>query len=184
MPTSRSGFATFSLEHLALGLLIAEPKHGYQLYQEYTELFYPIWKVGRSKFYAVLNSLQADGYLASTIEYQTDRPPRHVHHITAAGRAEFWDWLYRPVTPMRAVRVEFIAKLRFFDLLALSDAARLIDAQVAACEAACAEWEQSATRHNQESSDSILKLLYDFRRKQAAFMIEWLRECKEQLVSA
>jgi DNA-binding PadR family transcriptional regulator len=173
------GFATFALEQLALGLLLRGPEHGYQLYQDYLATLAPIWTVGRSKFYAALASLHDQGLLTVHTEVVADRPPRKVYDVTPAGRALFLDWVYRPVTPMRAVRVELLAKLRFFDLLALPEPARLLDAQVEVCRAALGAWADEGASANPD--DPFLNLVYDFRRRQAHFILEWLQVCRTHL---
>jgi len=177
--SSHNGFASFSLENLVAGLLVARPKHGYQLYQDYEVSFRSIWQVGRSKFYAALASLHEAGHLDVRTELQGDRPPRKVYHLTESGRALFEEWLYRPVTPMRAVRVEFLAKLRFIALLGIADPERIIDAQIEACRAALSNLERHAPTEPYE--DPVLELIHDFRRRQAVFVIEWLRACRDRL---
>jgi DNA-binding PadR family transcriptional regulator len=174
-----TGFAAFSLENLALGLLMAGPKHGYRLYQDYERYFLPIWKVGRSDFYAALASLHAAGYLDVQVEPQSDRPPRKIYHLTETGQARFDEWLYRPVTPARAIRVEMLAKLRFIALLRFPDAGRIFDAQIEACREIINELDQveAAGAHD----DPVLELVHDFRRRQALFIIDWLRACRERL---
>jgi DNA-binding PadR family transcriptional regulator len=175
---STTGFATFSLEDLVLGLLMAGPKHGYQLYQDYEIHFLPIWKVGRSKFYAALAALHDAGHLAAQTELQDDHPPRKVYQLTATGRAAFEDWLYRPILPARAMRVEFLAKLRFMTLLHIADPARIFDAQIEVCQAIISELDQHKTT---ACDDLVLELVHDFRRRQAAFLVEWLHVCRARL---
>ncbi len=180
MPRSvQTGFATFSLENLLLGLLMAQPKHGYQLYQDYEAHFRPIWQVGRSKFYAALAALHDAGFLDVQTEFQDDHPPRKVYHLTAAGREHFAEWLYHPVMPMRAVRVEFLAKLRFITLLSLEHPEQILDAQIEACQATLAALERRGRA--EPPTDPVLDLVHDFRRRQALFLIEWLRACRERL---
>lgn len=177
--SSKAGFATFSLENLVLGLLVPGPRHGYQLYQDYERHFLPIWKVGRSKFYAALATLHDSGHLAVQTELQDDRPPRKIYHLTDTGRSRFQTWLYQPVTPMRAIRVEFLAKLQFLVLLQVPDAIQIIDAQIDACEAVIRDLDRQT--RDAPPSDDVLELVYDFRRRQAIFIIEWLRVCRERL---
>jgi DNA-binding PadR family transcriptional regulator len=176
-------FATFPLDYLALGLLMPGPRHGYQLYQEYLRAFGPVWAVGRSKFYATLSRLEEAGHLRSTTELQPDRPPRKVLHLADSGRDLFLEWVYQPVTPMRGVRVEFLAKLRFFSLLGLPDPDRLIDAQIAVCDSALAGWQRKAEQERASGSDPFFQRLYDFRCRQARFLIEWLHACKQPVLS-
>lgn len=176
---STTGFAAFSLENLALGLLVAGPRHGYRLYQDYERYFLPIWKVGRSDFYAALASLHKAGNLDVQVEPQPDRPPRKIYHLTETGQARFEEWLYRPVTPARAVRVEMLAKLRFIVLLRPPDAAHIFDAQIEACRDIIAQVDEAEAAGAHD--DPVLELVHDFRRRQAGFIIEWLLACRDRL---
>jgi DNA-binding PadR family transcriptional regulator len=176
------GFATFSLTHLALGLLDREPNHGYQLYQNYQAAFGELWSVGRSKFYAELGSLEERKLLTSTTLMQTDRPPRKIYQITEAGHQMFVRWLYEPVTPVRAIRVELLAKLRFFTLHHLPDADRLIDAQLTLCRETLHAWEQRIAAIDHSNDDPFLECVYDFRYRQAEFIVEWLLAWRDRLI--
>ena len=164
-----------------MGLVLAEPKHGYQLYAAYQKAFGPIWKVGRSKFYAALGTLHENGYLSVTTEYQPDRPPRKVYAITKAGRSHFEAWLQRPVTPMRAVRVELVAKLRFFELLDLPGLTALLGAQRVVCQATHDAWSASLEENLAGGGDPFMAVVYDFRLRQAQFIMEWLDACRLRL---
>jgi DNA-binding PadR family transcriptional regulator len=175
-----SGFATFPLENAALGLVMAGPKHGYELYRDFTAAFGPVWKAGRSKFYAVLSALHESGYLEFTIEFQEDRPPRKIYRLTDAGRETFLGWLYRPVAPIHRCRVELLSKLRFFTLLDLPDPGRLLDAQLDACRTALDGLARSAAGQREAGEDAFYELVYSFREKQFKALIEWLLECKER----
>ena len=175
----RGGFASYSLEYVALGLLMAGPKHGYGLYQDFTHAFDLIWNAEQAKFYVVLAASEEKGYLEVTTEPQEKRPARKVYHITEAGRKAFLHWLRQPVTSMRAVRVEFIAKLRFYNILKLDGAVQLIDAQIAALQSMLGEWERSPNGQQPDKCDPFHRLVDDFRRRQARFIIEWLAACKE-----
>ena len=177
--SSQTGFTSFSIDDLLLGLLMAGPKHGYQLYQDYEQHFLPIWKVGRSKFYASLALLHDLHDLDVETEFQADHPPRKVYHLTTAGRARFEEWLYRPVMPMRAIRVEFLAKLRFMTLLHLDDPQRIFDDQIEVCAATLGAFQIDASAD--PDADPVLDLVADFRRRQATFIIEWLHACRDRL---
>jgi DNA-binding PadR family transcriptional regulator len=177
--TDTSLTLSFPLDYIALGLLMAGPRHGYELYQDFADEFGSIWKAGRSKFYAVLSSLEERGCLSMTLEPQPNRPPRKVYQVTETGHAALLDWLYRPVTPLRRVRVELLAKLRLLDLLGLSDVGRLLDAQTAACQA---QLERLAEAEHAEH-DRLNKLVFQFRRCQIQAMLEWLEVCRASLVT-
>jgi DNA-binding PadR family transcriptional regulator len=175
--TNHSGFGRYPLENVALGLLMAGPQHGYGLYQDFTRNFGSIWKAGQTKFYVALTRLESQGYLRATTEAQEGRPARKVYHLTPQARDVFLGWLHRPVESMRAIRVEFIAKLRFFDILGLPGGAQLIDAQAEVLQAMLDEWEQAASVQD-DDSDTFYTLVDDFRQRQARFFIEWLAACR------
>lgn len=160
-----------ALEALVMGLLIPGPQHGYHLYQEYESSFGAIWKIGRSKFYAVLKDLHNRGRLEFESEVSPDTPPRKVYHLKESGRVLFMDWVYQPVKPIRKVRVEFLAKLRFFDLLLLPEPNRLILAQRMVCEDEIRRWE---VNQSNTPTDPFLLRVYDFRIRQARFVLDWL----------
>jgi DNA-binding PadR family transcriptional regulator len=171
-----AGFGRYPLENAALGLLIPGPRHGYGLHQDFAEAFGSIWKAGQTKFYLVLTELEKEGLLGATTEPQEGRPPRKVYHLTEKGRQAFLDWLHQPVRSMRVVRVEFIARLRFFNLLKLPGAADLIDRQIAVFEGMLAEWSQE-----DPGPDPFEALVDDFRTRQARFLIDWLHACRAQI---
>lgn len=173
--TEHSGFARYPLENVALGLLAVAPKHGYGLYQDFETYFGSIWKAGQTKFYVALASLQEDGYLSVTTEPQENRPARKVYHLTEKGRTAFLEWLREPVRSMRAMRVEFIAKLRFFDLLELPGAQELIDKQIEVYGQMLDEWE------GEMQEDTFEALVYDYRLRQARAIVEWLEAARDKL---
>ena len=181
MSQHETGFAAFHLEYLVIGLLLRGPNHGYQLYQDYVEALGPVWLVGRSKFYAMLNDLQEQGLLEVTHEPQEDRPPRKIYQATERARSLFLDWLHRPVTPIRAIRVEMIAKLRFYDLLKLPGVDVLIEAQIEACREVLDHWQVIARQHAEAGDDPFFHVMYDFRQRQARFVIEWLEATRQQM---
>lgn len=182
--TTHSGFVKYPLHLVALGLLMPGPKHGYGLYQDFvagfgsSDSYGAIWKAGQTKFYVTLTALEKEGFLESTMEPQDNRPPRKVYHLTDTGRSRFLDWLHRPVRSMRAIRVEFIAKLRFFDLLDLPGAGDLLDTQIEVFHAMLDEWENLDLV---DPDDPFFEIVVDFRKRQVAFLIEWLAACKDRV---
>lgn len=164
------GFGSYPLRYLALGLLMKEPGHGYHLDQTLEEDFQMIWKAGQTKLYVTLSKLEDQGLLRSEMEPQDNRPDRKVYHLTEKGRKTFLEWLKKPVPSMRAVRVELIAKLRFYDLLALPGVEDLIRSQKAVFQRMIEEWEVE----KEQEQDSFLAWVYDFRIRQAEFINQWL----------
>ncbi|MGC8827736.1 MAG: helix-turn-helix transcriptional regulator [Anaerolineae bacterium] len=165
------------LEYAALGLLMRGPQHGYQLHHDFQRCFGPIWHCGRSQFYAALKALESAGLAASSLMPQEGRPPRHILHITPAGRQAFLEWLNTPVRSVRQMRVEFLSKLRLFDLLGLPGAPALIEAQLAVCDERLARLE---TARKAGGSDDFDELVYTFRKGQLEAVRSWLEQCRRR----
>ena len=138
----------------------------------------PSGRWGRSKFYAALASLHDRGLLSVTTELQEDRPPRKVYAVTKEGRSDFESWLHRPVTPMRAIRVELMAKLRFFDLLNVAGSEQLLAEQLTVCRSTREDWARELEEQASAGRDPFMGVVYDFRVRQAQFIIDWLKACQ------
>jgi DNA-binding PadR family transcriptional regulator len=180
MATHKSaGLGSFPLEIAALGLLVMEPKHGYRLYREFVTEFHLIWKGGQANFYAALSGLEAHGQIVASAQPQPGRPPRKVYQITRAGRETFLTWLHAPVQSMRAFRVEFIAKLRFFALLDLPGERALIEQQIDLLRGLLGEWEEQTSLAD---SNPVAAMISDFRTRQAEMIIDWLVAWREHFV--
>jgi len=173
----KSGFGSYPLRYLALGLLIHSPDHGYQLDQTLGDVFGMIWKAGQTKLYVTLSGLEEEGLLRVEMERQENRPDRKVYHPTEAGRQEFMQWVSQPVKSLRSARVELLAKLRFYDWLGLPGAEQLIRSQENIYQKMLDEWQED----QRMESDPFLKQVYQFRIDQAGFIIDWLENYQEQL---
>ncbi|MFL7813943.1 MAG: PadR family transcriptional regulator [Anaerolineales bacterium] len=166
----KSGFGTYPLRYLALGLLMRGPDHGYQLDQTLGDVFGMIWKAGQTKLYVTLSALEEEGLLGIEMERQENRPDRKVYHLTDAGRQVFTDWVEQPVSSLRSARVELLAKLRFYDWLALPGVGKLIRDQQIIYQKMLDEWQAEQA----QETDSFLQQVYEFRIDQARFIINWL----------
>ena len=134
------------MEQALLGFLIKGTRHGYDLHQRVEEEMRQIWHMGISNVYSALKRLEKAGQVVSTLNPQENRPPRKVYRITPSGRESFLNWVRRPVSTIRDMRVEFPAKLYFLCALGLEGAEELIAAQETVCRERVARLEQSATR--------------------------------------
>lgn len=172
--TAHSGFGKYPLQFVALGLLMDSPSHGYALYKDFQDMFGSIWKAGQTKFYVTLSAMEDQGLLSSSMEPQPGRPARKVYRLTEAGRGAFLAWLHEPMTSMRSMRVEFIARLRFFDLLDLPGVDALVDRQIAAVQTMIEEWEAAVQGSGAVENDPFYALVYDYRLRQAYAIIDWL----------
>jgi DNA-binding PadR family transcriptional regulator len=72
-----------------LGLLMEQPRHGYQIEQVIQERNMRDWtEIGFSSIYAILRRLQRQGYLRAQLQAPEGRgPARKVYRITRSGRA-------------------------------------------------------------------------------------------------
>jgi len=104
-----------TLEYILLGLILEEPAHGYALYEKLrsTAELSLIWQVKRSKLYYLLDKLETDELLVSSITSQSPYPDRKVYQITNQGIEILEKWMYSPVLSSRYVRLAFLSKLFF-----------------------------------------------------------------------
>lgn len=172
----KTGFGSYSLRYLALGLLMHGPDHGYQLDQTLADVFGMIWKAGQTKLYLTLSGLEEEGLLRTEMERQENRPDRKVYHLTPAGREEFLGWVSKPVTSLRAARVELLAKLRFYNWLEMPGMGDLIQAQQEIYQGMIDEWEGEKGQER----DPFLQQVYEFRIQQARFINVWLQDLQRQ----
>lgn len=77
-------------ELVVLGLLIREPKHGYELRQMLEQMHINQWaKLGASTVYSTLTRLERGGFVRQKASREGRRPERSVYHVTDSGREEF-----------------------------------------------------------------------------------------------
>ncbi len=176
MSDSSSGFGKYPLHMVALGLLRRGPLHGYGLFHDFVSLFGRIWKSGQTKFYVELTELEKRGMLTSEMEPQEGRPPRKIYAMTEEGSRIFDQWVADPVKSLRGIRVECMAKLRFYDLLDLPGALDFIDRQAAVITGMLGEW---GSEQPDQGADTFHILINDFREKQARQILQWLETCKD-----
>lgn len=120
-----------------LGLLLAQPQHGYQLletFQDSNELG-RVWHLSTSQLYAVLKRLQTQGFIIGEEAYSVDAPPRTVYHITEAGEAYVRAWLNEtlPSPSVRRVRVECLSRIYIAHLLGIPPT-QILQYQKISCE--------------------------------------------------
>jgi len=160
-----------------LGLLLERPKHGYELYGEFHRELGRVWQIGQSQLYAQLKLLEEAGLVAAHVEPQLSRPPRKVYHLTPQGRTAFDEWVHRPSPSLRQMRVEFLARLYFFERLSLAGLDRLVAGQRAVCRDQLEQFARLAA----ESGDPFRRLVWEFRCGQLEAALRWLDRCLEVL---
>jgi len=170
-----------TLEYILLGLIREEPAHGYALYEKLrsTAELSLIWQVKRSKLYYLLDKLESDDLLTSSITSQTPYPDRKVYQITDQGNDILEKWLYSPVQSSRYVRLAFLSKL-FFVIRQNRDLADdLITNQIEVCQG----WLKNLKGQykNLDKTEFINSQVFLFRIGQIKAMLEWLNNLQENI---
>ena len=180
--------AEMPAEHAILGLLALDDDdgrgYGYDLARHFGD-GQPLAEVIRLEpgmLYHHLKKLARAGWVVADVEPQGTRPPRRVHRLTPAGRAELARWLAEPVAHTRELRLEFLVKLYFARRLDPARAARLLAEQRETClrlEASLAG--QLARLEEEPAVDpleerSFTRLVLDLRLAQTRAAIAWLEQ--------
>lgn len=104
-----------------LGLLAANPGHGYQLLECFRDpaQLGEVWHLSTSQLYAVLKRLEKAGFITGQEIPSPDAPARVQYRITQSGRQQLEGWLHepQPSASVRRVRVEFLSRLYIARLL-------------------------------------------------------------------
>jgi PadR family transcriptional regulator AphA len=167
-----------SPQWVLLGLLMQEPRHGYELHQ----FFIPpsplghIWYLGISRLYKLLQNLEEQGYVEVAVETQETRPDKKVYHVTASGKEAFLGWLQTPVKGVRSIRVEFLGKLFLAQSLGPAMVQRLLDRQTESCE------ELLHTLEAAMPGEGFEDLVLRFRAGQMEAALDWLGHCRRTLL--
>jgi DNA-binding PadR family transcriptional regulator len=75
---------------LLLGILKFQSLHGYQINEFIDKNLSRITSMKKATAYAILDKLNAAGFISEREEQQGNRPPRKVYSITSAGEEEFY----------------------------------------------------------------------------------------------
>ncbi len=172
---------SLTIELSLLGLLRRQPMHPYELFQQLQrkDALSFIWQVKQSHLYALLDRLEANGYLIHQLETQGSRPPRKVLSLTPAGESRFMAWVTTPVVHGRDMRLEFLAKFYFARLEGLSTVIQLLERQLSCCR----QWlTDNEKRIACLAANSFERLVLRYRTGQIQATIDWLEECWREVV--
>ncbi|NMB54094.1 MAG: PadR family transcriptional regulator [Leptolinea sp.] len=164
-------------EIILLGFIAEKPLHGYDLFKVLSQPvgISNVWHINQSNLYAMLDSLEAQGYLISHMIQIGSSPMRKEYHITAAGSMVYEKWLREPVLHGRDMRQIFLAKLFFAMRESPDTVVKLITTQRSIAEA----WKQDVllSLQNLTVEDEYDRLVLNSRLKQISAWLEWLEEC-------
>ena len=108
---------TLSPEMALLGLLYAEPSHGYDLHRKVISDLGQVWHLSQSQAYTILKRLETQGDISSEDILQEKLPTRQLLKMTLQGRQRFLEWLEAPSGgSTRAIRMEFVTRLYFIKM--------------------------------------------------------------------
>jgi DNA-binding PadR family transcriptional regulator len=168
-----------TVEYALLGFLRDRPMYPYEIYQTLSRAreLGLVWHLKQSHLYAILDRLEAAGYVATTIEPQESRPPRKITSLTPSGREAFARWVTTPVAHGRDFRLEFLAKLFF----AAQDGPAVVTALVERQRQACHAWltDLDAQLEAIPPDRPYDRLVLDFRIRQITAILSWLDVCQE-----
>jgi DNA-binding PadR family transcriptional regulator len=169
---------TRSPEYALLGFLYGQPNHGYALHQQLLTEFGYVWHISQSHTYSILKRLETQGFLSSTTQEQEKLPPRQLLQLTVAGRRRFEDWLQTPSgSSVRAIRVEFITRLYFFQKYFPDRIPAILDGQSAGIQTALA---RLGTRRKSISTEQIFnRLSLELRIQELRSVRDWLIKCRK-----
>jgi DNA-binding PadR family transcriptional regulator len=160
-------------DELILGLLAAEPMHGYQILARFeapSELG-RVWTMSRSQVYAVLKRLEQENLIRGRSVRGHDAPDRTVYDVTGAGRRRLERWLLAsPLSAsVRSIRVEFISRLYVAERLALPT-----DPIVERQKSACLDRLQALQEERQAAESPTERRSLDFVLGQLGAAVGWL----------
>jgi PadR family transcriptional regulator AphA len=173
-----------TIEYALLGFLRQQPMHAYEIHQTLmrNEALGLVWHIKQSLVYVMLERLEAEGLVTTSLEPQGSRPPRKILQLTPDGQAAFAAWLVTPVAHGRDFRLEFLAKLYFASQDDPTRAATLIATQ----QVACRDWLVDLRAQAEALSDArdYDWLVVQFRIGQIEAILAWLDICAANVIPA
>jgi DNA-binding PadR family transcriptional regulator len=174
---------TISPEPALLGVLRGGPIHGYELYKRVTEELAPIWHLGRSQMYAIVNDYAARGWIRTRVEVQGLRPSKKILELTPAGRKAFEAWMAQPARGLREFRVDFFARLYFARSSGRAKMEHLINQQIAESRQELQRLEKGILLP-QNAEDEFRQAVRNFRIEQLRAALHWLETHRRHLMPA
>ena len=170
-----------NIEVSILGFLYDQPKHGYDLHKNISDLsgIGIVWKVKMGRLYAMLHRLEKNEWIEPEPAQEGNRPQRTQYTITASGKEVFDAWVREPIRHGRDFRILFLLKLYF--ALEKSDnlAQQLLFDQTSVCESWLQTYQKNET--DLSSSHDFNAIVNNFRLSQINGHIEWLNWCKKTI---
>jgi len=172
-----------SIEFVLLGFLEQKPIHGYDLYKQITrfDAISIVWSIKQSQLYALLERLEKEGLISSTVIPGETHPDRKQYQITNRGRETFSTWRDSPVQHGRDIRMEFLAKVYFALQVSPETVLNLIEMQ----KASSSQWLKEFQENLLEIGDDQLyeRIVFQYRASQLQATLDWLEICRKEIVA-
>ena len=163
-----------TMDFLLLGIIDRQPTHAYDLYKQLnaSEELKTLWTFRQSRLYAVLDKIEKNGLITTTIESDSSLPVRKICSLTPEGKAVFEEWLHSPVSHMNEIRSDFLGKLYFLKDRPEAEFQQVVDAQRQRCQT----WLESIERQLAQHPDKgdYLGMIYSFRAESIRATLQWL----------
>ena len=166
------------LKHTLLGLLVQEPRHGYDLKNAFESMLGGTWPLNIGQVYTTLSRLERDGLVESQVVPQDLLPDRKVYSLTAAGGEELDRWLAEPAQGSIRLKDEFFIKLLVHQLVASDHSLALIWKQR---QIYMQKLARLTALRTDPSLDATTRLLMEGAILHVEADLEWLDLCEERL---
>lgn len=169
-----------TMDFLMLGIIDQKPTHAYDLYKRLTtdEELKTLWTFKQSRLYAVLEKIERNGLITTSIDPESTLPVRKICTLTPDGKATFETWLHAPVEHMNEIRSDFLGKLYFLKDRPKPELRQVLDIQHYRCEAWLAFVEEKLREH--PDPDDYLHMIYSFRAEFIRSTLCWMETIRNQ----
>jgi len=167
-------------DEVILGLLKAQPTHGYDLLSQFQsrDQLGRIWNMSTSQLYAVLKRLEDSGAIEGCQIEVEDAPPRVVYTITESGENQLTAWLLDPDPPtsIHRIRVLFLSRIYIARLLD-----EPVDQILTRQKKVCEKQLQNLKNEREHVNYLFESLTLDYIIGQLNAVISWLDHCRKEL---
>jgi DNA-binding PadR family transcriptional regulator len=146
-----------SLKYGVLGLLAAEPLHGYEVKVRFEEMLGGTWDVNIGQVYSTLQRLERDG-LVRPVGPRGDRG-KLLYTLSSEGRKALDDWLARPDLGPQELHEDIYVKLLLATRIANGDLPALLGRQKRAYLQRLRDLNQLEERARREGRVDLARLL-------------------------
>lgn len=166
-------------DEVILGLLKAQPTHGYDLLSQFQsrEQLGRIWNMSTSQLYAVLKRLEDGDLITGRPVDVEDAPSRVVYRITESGENRLSAWMLDPDPPtsIHRIRVLFLSRIYIARLLG-EPVDKILNYQ----KDVCVNQYRKLLEEHENVDSSFERLTLDYVIGHLDATISWLDQCRNE----